>query len=251
MKFRLTAWPVLSALIIAAAFLLPAATAEADNSTDPLIAKYLEATSKQQEYLRDASMDVQIDAEIPKWHKRGTLDALRYVSKLGKITYDRLHFSGDKEVQKEVVVRFLNLETNPPEGSEAYAITPANYKFKYKGLYDQKGRKVQVLQVSPRKKRENLFKGEIWLDEKTFMPVHEEGKFVKSPLFVKSIEFSRDFELQNGVAVPTHYSGKVDTRVVGPAQIAVQFSHFSRGEPPAAPSAADADPGTPPKVQSP
>src|SRR5579883_2590197 len=251
MKFRLTAWSVVSAVTLSLAILLPAEVAEADNSTDPLIAKYIEASKTQQAYLRDSTMDVKIDAEIPKWHKSGTLNALRIVSKLGKITYDHLLFSGDKEVQKEVVARFLNLETHPPDGSQSYAIVPENYKFKYRGVQDQNGRRVHVLQVSPRKKRENLFKGEIWLDEKTYMPVHEEGKFVKSPLFVKSIEFSRDYELQDGVAVPSHYTGKVDTRVVGPAQIAVQFSHFSRGEPTAAAGPDAADPSAPPKAQSP
>ena len=211
--------------------------AEADDA-DPLIAKYLEATRAQQAYLRDATMDVQINAEMPKWHKKATLDALRIVSKLGKITYDKLRFTGDKEVQKEVVARFLNLETHPPEGTETYAISPANYKFKYKGRYQQSGRTVHVLQLSPRKKRENLFKGELWLDDVTFMPVHEEGKFVKSPLFVKSIEFTRDYEMKDGVAVPKHFQGKLITRVVGPAEISVDYVHFSRGEQPPEPNAA-------------
>lgn len=217
---------------------------EADTA-EPLVAKYLEATKAQQEFLRDATMDVKIEAEMPKWHKSASLQALRIVSKLGKITYDRLKPAGDKEVQKEVVARFLNLETHPPEGTQSYAISPANYKFKYKGLYDQNGRMVHVLQLTPKKKRENLFKGELWLDQTTYMPLHEEGKFVKSPLFVKSIEFSRDYEIKDGIAVPKNFHGKLDTRVVGPAQIAVDYTNFARGEPPAEETTAAPAPAVP------
>ena len=37
-------------------------------------------------------MNVEIDAELPKLQKKGTLHALRQISRLGKITYDALRF---------------------------------------------------------------------------------------------------------------------------------------------------------------
>ena len=37
----------------------------------------------------------------------------------------------------------------------------ANYKFKYKGMATNDGRTVHVFQLTPRKKRVGLFKGEL------------------------------------------------------------------------------------------
>lgn len=210
---------------------LPGTTLEADDSGNPVVTKYLEASQTQQQYLRNAVMDVDIDAGIPKLKKQGKMHALRVVSRLGKITYDKIMATGDNTVKKEVIARYLNLETNPPQKGDAYAITPQNYKFKFRGVAQGPAGDVYVLQVSPRKKREGLFKGEIWLDKNTCMPVREAGKFVKSPLLVKNIEFVREYDIKDGVALPKRFEGHIDTRIVGRTDIAVEFSNFTRPEP--------------------
>ena len=59
--------------------------------------------------------------------------------------------------------------------------------------------------MNPRKKREGLFKGEIWIDTDTALPVREVGRFVKSPsVFLKKVDFTLTYDyavLGNG-AVP-------------------------------------------------
>ena len=75
-----------------------------------------------------------------------------------------------------------------------------------------------------------LFKGELWVDTETGMPVRESGQFVKSPsVFLKKIAFVRDYELQdNGVSIPAHIESMVDTRIVGRAELEISFSKFTR-----------------------
>jgi hypothetical protein len=59
------------------------------------------------------------------------------------------------------------------------------------------------------------------------MPVREAGQFVKNPsVFLKKIEFVQDFEIQHGVAIPKHFAGTVDTRLVGRAELSIDFSNF-------------------------
>jgi hypothetical protein len=49
-----------------------------------------------------------------------------------------------------------------------------------------------------------LFKGELWVDADTFLPLRESGRFVKNPsVFLKKIEFVRDYEIKDGIAFAT------------------------------------------------
>jgi hypothetical protein len=152
------------------------------------------------------------------------------ISRLGKITYKALGFSGDNTVKQEVITRYLAAESEGRENG-TIAITPVNYKFRYSGRIVQNGQTTVILQVTPRKKAVGLFKGELWVDAETGMPLREEGVFVKSPsVFLKKIAFVRDYELRDGVSIPKHIASRVDTRIVGRAELQIDFSNFAKQE---------------------
>lgn len=213
-------------LALAIPFLGAAETGE-DADTQQILTKYMSAKEAQREALRGAQMQVKIVAKLPRLEKQGTLKALRRISKLGKITYKALGFSGDSTIKDEVIARYLSAETQSPET----AITPLNYKFKYKGRSQRDGMTVHVFQIAPRKKRVGMFKGELWLDAQTAMPVREAGRLVKTPsVFLKKVEFVNEYEIQNGVAIPKRFQSTADVRVFGRAELDVDFSNFSRQE---------------------
>ena len=188
--------------------------AESEQSTE-LVAKYLDATRTQQSVLRGVQMEIDIEAQLPKLEKHGKLRALRRISRLGQITYKALGFSGDASIKNEVITRYLSAES-AARNNGSIAITPANYKFKYKGITNVGGWKLASFQMTPRKKVAGLFKGELWLDAKTGMPVRESGSFVKSPsIFLKKVQFIRDYQMRDGVAFPAHIQSTVETRLVG------------------------------------
>jgi hypothetical protein len=216
----------LAALTVSAA--LPAKAAEADPQEAAIVNRYLSATREQQSTLRGVSMEVDIDAKVPKLQKQGKLHALRNISKLGKITYHMLGFNGDNAIKKEVIARYLSAEVQSQDG-ENISITPANYKFKYKGVLNHDSEQVYIFQLSPRKKRVGLFKGELWLDVQTCMPVRESGRFVKTPsIFLKKMEFTRVYAMQDGVSIPQYVESRVDTRLFGQVELTINFTHFSR-----------------------
>jgi len=198
---------------------------------EEMVCHYLEASHEQQDNLRGATMEVDIDASVPKLQKHGKLQALKSISKLGKITYHLLGFSGDNSVKTEVIARYLKAEIDAAEGNSNLSIAPENYKFKYKGVEDLNGRQAYILRVTPRHKKVGLFKGELWLDAETFMPVRETGSFVKSPsIFLKKMEFVQNYELANGVSMPQRLESKVETRFFGPVELNVDFVGFSKEE---------------------
>jgi hypothetical protein len=233
---------VASCIVAVLSLLLLSRPVDAREPSDPdsanVIERYLNATRTQNQ-LRAASMEVSIDASIPKLKKEGKLDALRKISSLGKTTYKILSFQGDDTIKTEVIARYLEAEQKGQADNEKFAITPQNYKFKFKGLHSlQGGQRIYVIFLTPKRKDVGLFKGEMWLDAKTCLPVMESGKLVKNPsVFFKRVEFYRDFKIQNGVAVPQHMLSTIDARIFGKINLTINYSAYQPGSEPEGSSA--------------
>jgi hypothetical protein len=197
------------------------------------------ATRDEEQAARNASMDVEIDAALPKLKKYGRLHALRHISALGRITYEHLFFEGDGTVKNQVIARYLAAEIDAQKRqAPSLAVIPDNYKFKYKGQSELEGRPTHVFQVTPKAKRVGLFKGEIWIDAATSLRVQEAGYLVKNPsIFLKRVAFVRRYEIRGGISVPRQVQSTVDTRLVGKAELTIDFSNFSMDAPERAGSA--------------
>jgi hypothetical protein len=197
-----------------------------------ILQNYLAASQAQAEAKKPASMDVDIQAALPNMQKQGRLHALRKISSLGRITYDKLFFEGDNTVKHEVIARYLKAETEAQENaSESTAVTPANYKFKYKGRTTINGRDAYLFQVTPKKKRVELFKGEIWIDASTYLPIEESGYLSKSPsIWLKRVAFHRIFEIRDGLSIPRQVQTIVEMRLFGKAEVTVDYSNYSLAE---------------------
>jgi hypothetical protein len=194
-----------------------------------IVENYCAASRLQELAVKPASMDVDIDASLPKLKKQGRLHALRRISSLGRITYEMLKFEGDGTIKNQVIARYLSAEAEVQKNqAPSLAVTPENYRFKYKGRDTLDGREVHVFQVSPKKKRQGLFKGEVWIDAATYLRVRESGQMVKNPsFFVKKIAFTRMYEIRDGISVPRQVQSEIDTRLVGKAELTINFSNFS------------------------
>lgn len=227
-KFLRLSAGIVGFLVFTAPALLMAAVE--DDANLPIIAQYQSATKTQQAALRGVQMNVAIDAKLPKLEKQGKLIALRTISTLGKIGYKILGFQGDATIKQDVIARFIQAEMEAAKG-EDIAITPANYKFRHKGSMEQNGVRTEMFQLTPKRKRVGLFKGDLWLDAKTGMPVRESGEFVKTPsVFLKKVQFVREYQLQDGVAIPKHLASTADVRVFGKAELNIDFTNFTKQE---------------------
>lgn len=195
---------------------------------------YTAISSTQGERMRGASMEVDIEASLPKLKKEGKLHALRKISQLGRITYEALNFEGDNTVKTNVIARYLAADVQAQaDGYTSLAITPENYKFGYQGLVTYNGRQVYVFHLTPKKKRVGTFKGELWLDAETCLPVRESGRLAKNPsIFVRRIDFVREYDIHNGLAIPRQIASTVDTRLVGKAELKIRFHDLALAESP-------------------
>ncbi len=186
--------------------------------------------------LRGVSMVTRFAGKLTKLDKVARVEARRHVAVDGAVDYDLIAKEGDKTIQKELINRFIGTEMDPHHAASGeVAITPENYKFKFKGTREENGRSVDVFELHPKKKRVGLFKGEIWMDTETGLSVHEAGTFVKSPsVFLKDIRFVRDYEIRDGFALPKSTSIYTKTRFWGMAELEVNYSDVAWDATPAA-----------------
>ncbi|MDX2152215.1 MAG: sigma-E factor regulatory protein RseB domain-containing protein [Bryobacteraceae bacterium] len=205
-----------------------AGDASSGDAMTEVIDRYMANTA--QNTLRGVQMEVEFDAKLPKLKREGKLTAWRVISKVGSVRYIVDKFVGDNSVKKDVIARYMAAEQQSQTDvtPTSTAITPENYKFKYKGLKEQAGRSAHVFELNPRKKRVGLFKGELWIDSETHLPLLESGRFVKSPsIFLKKVEFVREYEIQNGRAIPKHIESHIDTRLWGRADLSINFRNLT------------------------
>lgn len=203
------------------------------NPGDEVLEQYLENSREQRLSLRNVSMTVEIEADLPSLQKRGKLHALRQVSKLGKITYRVLGFDGDNMVKKDVIARYIEAEVKNSDSvkRDAMAVNAENYKFKYRGMYGSGDWKLHLFEIKPRKRRLGLYQGWLWINADSGLPVRESGRLVKNPsMFLKRVDFLKDYSMQNGIAVPSRIESEIVTRLVGTAKLVIEFGDFSFGE---------------------
>jgi hypothetical protein len=219
LKFRVLLLSATVALIVCAA--------SASSAPDSIVENYCAATKRQAELLSDASMEVEISGSIPKLKKQGRLRALRHITALGRITYDALKFQGDDTVKRNVIAKYLQAEEQGQQ-DPSIAVTPDNYKFKYKGRTELAGRDTHLFEVTPKKKRQGLYRGDLWIDAETFLRVQGSGRLVKNPsVLLRKVQFVRKYRIQDGMSVPSQLQTVAEAWLVGKAELTVDYSNFS------------------------
>jgi hypothetical protein len=222
-----------------ASLFLPAATgnttaepADSDKSISILIAPvtlprmapdfalqtYERRSQMQAAQLAAYSATTVIHAELPSTAQQGEYELRRHYAAPRTLEFKPVHFTGDGFVKNNVITRLLQSEVDhlQKDDSSSTAITPANYKFSFKGTVELNDRLVHIYQTKPRKKRVGLFKGRIFLDAYTGALVRAEGSVIKSPsFFVKKIEFVQDYVDYGLFTFPAHMHSDANTRVLG------------------------------------
>jgi hypothetical protein len=167
---------------------------------------------------------VDIHASLNKLGKAGMLQAIRRLAPMGESRYEVLQLAGDRIVEQQVIVRYLNAEARESElPAASVAITPTNYKFAYKGVVDDGERLAYAFRITPRRKRNGLIRGELWLDQRTGVPVVQFGHLVKSPsIFIRRVSVTRENALRDGIVESRLTHITVETRLVGRAELVVE-----------------------------
>jgi hypothetical protein len=169
-------------------------------------------------HLASYSATTLIRAQLPDTSQSGDYELQQNYIAPRTLTFKAVKFTGDSFVKTNVITRLLQSEVDHVQKDDPSlnAISPANYKFSYKGTSQLDGRLVHVYQVKPRQKRPGLFKGRIFVDAYKGSLVRAEGKPAKSPsLFIKKLEFVQDYTDIGSFTFPVHIHSEARARIVG------------------------------------
>jgi hypothetical protein len=216
-------------LSFAIPFLRAEEAAEQSGGTE-VLERYLTASQSQQEFLKGLSMEADFEANVPNLQKTGKLHALRYISKIGQVTYKVLSQQGDKGVNKDVIARYIHAEMEAVD-KRGIGINRDNYRFKYRGQHGSGEWQLHLFELVPKEKRVGLFRGWLWVEARTGVPVREQGEFVKSPsIWLRKITFTRDYEFKGDISVPAKIDTTIETRLVGKAELSIRYTNLQKGE---------------------
>ena len=186
-------------------------------------ARYIASTQGPSPFTDSVPVIVQVDASLPSLYKESRLLALRRIGESDRSEYQLLLVEGDVTVTQEVIAPYLavqDLIDGLPVA--AVGVTPANYKFHYMGEVGSGEAPSYVFRITPKKKREGMIAGELWIDSITGVGVLQKGRFVKTPSgFGAPIQLVRDTKLLHGVPClrVTHVS--VETRRAGRGELTI------------------------------
>jgi len=189
---------------------------------DLALQTYENRTVLQNAQLASYSASTLIHAELPDTAQSGDYELERHYIAPRTLEFKAVHFTGDGFVKTNVIARLLQSEVDHLQKDDLSmtALSPANYKFSYKGTGEVEGRSVHIFLVKPRKKHAGLFRGRIYLNAYSGSLVRAEGSVVKSPsFFIKKIDFVQDYADVNGFTLPTHVHSDARARIVGRAVV--------------------------------
>ncbi|MEO8100241.1 MAG: hypothetical protein ABI811_21245 [Acidobacteriota bacterium] len=228
---RLLALFLASALI--AAPVTPSPTgfpAELSDELQEVLQRYADAAKMQRATMLGSTMEVEIDARLTKLKEQGHMHLVQTINSDAESSVSGVMFTGDDRVRKEVIARYLTEEQGAKKFG-AMTIAPQDYDYKIRAILKHNGERMYVFDVEAKKRVAGQFRGELWLDGKTGMPLREAGQLVKSPnIFLTNLRFARDYELKDGMSVVKHFSSSAEIRLlgVGRAELDIHYTNFSR-----------------------
>ena len=173
---------------------------------------------------------IDIEASMDNRTKLGRLRAIRRVLPFGGADYQVLEVEGDRTVRQQVIARYLAAEK---EGSRTHdagiAMTPANYRFRYRRAARTEGRLAWVFEIVPRKKRAGLIRGELWIDAASGLVIRQAGHLVRTPsIFLRGVNVTRDTEIRDGAAFARVTRLEIDARFLGRAELTITERPFTQ-----------------------
>ena len=137
---------------------------------------------------------------------------------------------GWKAAHKHVLHKMLESEsdTSRPEIRASAKLTPENYDFELVGTEELAGRPAYVLEIRPKRKEKNLFRGRIWVDSEDYALARAEGDPAKKPSFwTKSIHFVQVYRKSGSLWFPLSTRSVTEAHLFGTTDVNIDYFDYS------------------------
>ena len=159
-------------------------------------ARYIASLEPHGPFSEGGPVAVLIEASLPHFYKDAQLLVVRRMGENERSEYRIVGIVGDGAALDEVATRYFALQKeieNLPLSS--IQISPENYKFRLRGEVKTGIGSAYVYDITPRKRRPGLFKGQIWIEIGTGAEVLISGRLDGVPSIGSSVDFVRETKL--------------------------------------------------------
>ena len=118
---------------------------------------------------------------------------------------------------EDVVRRILQHESQMVAGSgSGAAVSTNNYSFGFMGAVVLDGSPCYLLSLNPKRRDMELIRGEVWVDQQSFLIRRVEGQMAKNPSWLlKKVDLKIDFADVEGTWLQTGMEAVADVRFIG------------------------------------
>jgi hypothetical protein len=163
--------------------------------------RYIASLHKRDPFTESGPVAIFIQASLPQLYKQAEMLAVRETGENEKSEYHIVYIGGDRTVVEEVMARSFGLAQLVEDlPLSSILITPANYKFRFRGEVKAGVDKAYVYDITPRKRRLGLIKGQLWMDSATGAEVVVTGRLTGVPSVRGGVDLVRDTKLLGGSA---------------------------------------------------
>jgi hypothetical protein len=184
-------------------------------------ARYIASLQQPDPFTEAGPVALLIESSLPHLYKNAQVLALRRTGTNERSEYGIVGLVGDGAALDEVTTRYFALQ----EEIEALPlssilISPANYKFRLRGEVKTGIGSAYVYDITPRKRRPGLFKGQIWIEAGTGTAVLISGHLEHVTSIGSNVDFVREMRLDGpAYARVTHLS--FTTPLLGRSELVV------------------------------
>ena len=135
-------------------------------------------------------------------------------------------------IGEKIVRQMLDGETQIVQNYGSTDISPANYNLRLLRQEFLNGQLCHVIELSPRRKDNNLLHGHVWVDTNTYLLRRLEGKPAKGPSWwLKDARIAFVYGDVNGMWLQTSSESNANVRLLGPFTMVSRDVSYEIGEP--------------------
>jgi len=171
-------------------------------------ARYITSLAQPDPFTDAGPVVLLIESSLPHLYKDAQVLAIRRMGENERSEYGIVGFVGDGVALDEATRRYFAIH----EGVEnlplsSIQISPENYRFRLRGEVKTGIGSAYVYDITPRRRRPGLFKGQIWIEAGTGAEVLISGRLEGVPSIGSGVDFVRETKLDGvGYARITHLS---------------------------------------------
>lgn len=133
--------------------------------------------------------------------------------------------SGSKVIQRMVIEPLMAAEKESGGVRRDTDINRRNYTFRY-STFDEE-RHAYVFHVQPHKPSKYVFRGDVWIDARSFGVRRIEGEPAKSPSFwVKRTHFVHEYRDVDGFWLPVRHTSEAELRIFGKSELSIEYTDY-------------------------